>query len=456
VHADARVPFQFLPMTTKKPSPPLSPLTPFLAIACLAFSFASSARAQNAAPQLVDDTVTVSNTSALLYPLANDTDPEGDLLTISSVSEPSVTIQGRRLTVPPTVNGTFTYQATDGTNTATATVTVNHVTATPRARRFIGLLFDANGAIAGRVKLLDTRTGMSSLELLIGTRRVAGRVMLGATGGRATTTLGTLVLTRKPDGTINATVGELIGLLRPGPTTTTPGFFHVALASIGNLNVSSQTPRGISPPPTTTRIAGGGYSLVRLRANGTATVTGRLPDGVPFTIGAFVSDVKSIPLFAAENTGTTARGTFGGELLLANLPLTDITGELAWSKPVQSASAKYPYKNGVDTILQANGCLFTSTPINGQGALQLQGGNLTRDESYTVAVTNGRPAAVGSLAIWSPRPQGTFLVKVVVPYSINPAIGMGLLLPKSKQAWGYFPGPNEGGRVALRLQVQPE
>lgn len=452
--ADAWVPFQLLPMTTKKPSP-LSPCALFLAVACLAASFASPLRAQNAAPQLVDDTVTVSNAPALLYPLANDTDPEGDLLTISSVSDPSVTIQGRRLTVPPTLNGTFTYQATDGTNTATATVTVNHVTATPRARRFVGLLFDANGAIAGRVKLLDTRTGMSSLELLIGTRRVAARVVLGATGGRATTTLGTLVLTRKPDGTINATVGELIGLLRPGPTITTPGFFHVALASIGNLNVDTET-RGVSPPPPTTRIVGGGYLLVRLRANGTATVTGRLPDGVPFTVGAFVSDVKSIPLFAAENTGTTARGTFGGELLLANLPLTDVTGELAWSKPVQNPSAKYPYKNGVDTVLQANGCLFTATPLNGQGVLQLQGGNLTRDESYTVAVTNGRPPGVGSLAIWSPRPQGTFLVRVVVPYSINPAIGMGLLLPKSKQAWGYFPGPNEGGRVALRLQVQPE
>jgi hypothetical protein len=303
------------------------------------------------------------------------------------------------------------------------------------------------------VKLLDTRRGTTSLELLVGTRRAAGRFVLGARGGRANTLLGTVVLTRRADGTINATIGALIGVLRPGPTITGAEFHHVALSSIGNLKM--EQPREIAPSPSP-RLVGGGYMFVRVRANGTSILKGRLPDGCPFTASGFVTDIKTIALYSVENTGTTVRGYFGGDLVRANLELTDMTGELTWSKPPQPVSAKYPYRDGVNTVLQANGCISTNAPLNGQAVLQLQGGNLTIDESSNVNVLNNQPPNAGSLTGWSPKPGGTFLVRISVPYSPNPAIGSGILLPKSKRAWGYFGGLTDGGLIDLRLTTQPE
>src|SRR6185369_11148695 len=113
-------------------------------------------------------------------------------------------IQGRRLVIGTNVGASFTYEATDGTNTSMATVTVQRIPALLNSRRFIGFLYNADGTIAGRVKMVDTRRGTASLELLMGTRRIAGRFVFGRRGGQIRTALGTLALTRNADGTLGA------------------------------------------------------------------------------------------------------------------------------------------------------------------------------------------------------------------------------------------------------------
>jgi uncharacterized protein (TIGR03382 family) len=100
----------------------------------------------NREPVAADDTFTVDEDSSAnpLTVLANDTDPDGDTLTLTSVTQPAngtVTISGTQVlyTPPPNFNGptTFTYTVSDGqggSNSALVTVTVTPVNDTPDAR----------------------------------------------------------------------------------------------------------------------------------------------------------------------------------------------------------------------------------------------------------------------------------------------------------------------------------
>ena len=95
-------------------------------------------------PVAVDDAASTPEDTPIDVPvLANDTDADGDPLTVTAVSEPSAgtaAIVGGavRYTPDPDVTGTdtFTYTASDGTSTATAevTVTVTPVDDAPVAR----------------------------------------------------------------------------------------------------------------------------------------------------------------------------------------------------------------------------------------------------------------------------------------------------------------------------------
>ena len=91
--------------------------------------------AANTAPIVVDDEATIpANTAAVLDVLANDTDADGDTLTITAVTQGAhgtVVNNGTDLTYTPATNysgtDTFTYTATDGnghTDTATVTMTI--------------------------------------------------------------------------------------------------------------------------------------------------------------------------------------------------------------------------------------------------------------------------------------------------------------------------------------------
>ena len=101
--------------------------------------------AVNDVPVAADDSVTTPEDTALVVaPLANDSDPEGDTLSIDSFTQPTngtVTDNGDgTLTYTPDAeyfgSDSFTYVATDGTdasNTATVTVTVTSVNDAPVA-----------------------------------------------------------------------------------------------------------------------------------------------------------------------------------------------------------------------------------------------------------------------------------------------------------------------------------
>lgn len=419
-----------------------------------------SARA-NIPPLLYDDIVKISNSSASIAPLANDVDFDGDLLTITGVSDPTVSIEGRHLIIPAGFTGDFTYDATDGFATTSATVTVLPVPTVSNALRYSGVLFDPTGLVVGRVQMLVNPKGTTSLELSVGALRTAGVFAFGPTGGTATTSAGSLVLVRKPDGTVNATLGALIGLLRPSPARIATERQHIALASLGNFaslgSGDLPVPR-VRPRATVSEasepIPGGGYIIMRVLGNATVILQGRLPDGCPYAAGAIVNDIDSIAFYNVEKIAVTSRGFVGGELLRADLERTDVTGELTWVKPPQIGGSRYTHRGGVKTLLQANGCLYRGIDLDGPSELQLSGGDLPAGQDWFVDSFGGRPDPTGALIDWFPRPgPGTFSVRIRTPFSKHPVIGGGIYLPKIQRAWGYFGSPT-GGNVGGRIDVQ--
>lgn len=133
----------------------------------------------NDSPVVANDDLSVNEDSALIADvLANDSDPEGDPLTLVGVSDPpngTVTVNddGSLTYVPdPDYFGTdsFTYTATDGTATATGfvIVTVTGVNDPPAPPELVGLTA-ATGDVPPPLSLTDPEGGPITVTILSGT-----------------------------------------------------------------------------------------------------------------------------------------------------------------------------------------------------------------------------------------------------------------------------------------------
>lgn len=388
---------------------------------------------------LTDDIAFRSDGATRFNPLANDELP-GDF-TITGVSDPSITISGRTLTIPATFFGSFTYTVSNGTVSGSATVTVNAGASVVNPTRFNGLVTDVSGAIFGMANVGVSASGIATAQIRVRSlsASVQARLPVG-TPVALNTAVGRLTLVRNAHdvGLTLITNGRtLTGTLRAVVTSATAATHNIALASVD------------------TDVPGGGYAIARRTTTGAVRIVGLLPDGLPFSAASYLRDNNTVALYTQENDGTDPNGFLGGELTLANLTKTDLTGEITWTKPRQRGGAIGNHLRGVDTILTANGSLHTGTiPISGAGTLTLSGGNLAATQTTPVTVSAGVPTAPsGSLRTWttvSPA-SGRFAAKVIVP-GISPAVeGSGIYLPKSNSAWGFFPGKVVGGRIKLTV-----
>ncbi|OYV04295.1 MAG: hypothetical protein CFE26_17670 [Verrucomicrobiales bacterium VVV1] len=389
---------------------------------------------------LTTDAVTTTTGSTRIYPLANDT-LSGNL-TITSVSDPAIIIQGRALILPSGYAGTFTYTVSNGTDLARGTVTVTAGTPVYTVRSYNGVLVDATGKVSGWAKASVSATGGGSLRIVSFRGNGNGFVrFLGGNISTSSTALGLTTLNRSVPGILTVSLalnggGTLTGVLHTEVATTPAAVYHVELSSIN---------------PS---LAGGGYATATVSSNGAVRIVGLLPDGNPFTAATNRTDNSAIAFYSAVGVGVTPIGLVGGDLTIADNALTDISGELAWSKPAQNVGrATGTELGGVDTILTVNGSLHDArVPIfSGYATVQLIGGNLLATETNTRLITSGIvPVPTGSLQSWRTNVfAGTFTFTTAVPTLTRFVNGSGVYLQKSNRAVGYFPGTTKGGRVVL-------
>jgi hypothetical protein len=388
------------------------------------------------------DLATSASGSTRIFPLANDSLPSSQPLALVSVSNPLIEIEGRSLVIPAGFTGAFTYTFSDGTTTGQGTVTVETGAPSLNPRGLFGLLRDAQGKVVGAASALPGRGGIATFSMAVGRGRVQTRIALRPDGSRLTA-LGEVQLVSAAgayDVILKAPAGDLTGQLLPyRRITASAALYHVALPSLD---------------PT---ITGGGFSRITLSRYGWARIVGATPDGKLFLAGAHVRENNTLAFYAP--TGRTVKSSsVAGELVLADLPESDVLGELRWHKPPQGRGAREPEAGGVDTVLQAFGSIYKAPLVlAGPAELQVGGGNLPAVQTNQVTVLAGKPTMpAGVVKSWTiDRLRGVFRVTILVPGATRAIAGSGLYLPKSRQAWGYFPGATHGGYIELSLAALP-
>lgn len=151
----------------------------------------------NSPPTAVDDNATTAEDTAVTIAVtANDTDPEDDDLTVTTVSTPgngTVAINGNTITYTPNANwhgtDTFTYTITDGDNDDTATVTVtvtpvadpppNQLPTVHPSEPYTILNITSDGVVTGTINVYDPDSTLS--YSVVGTPN-GGGVIVGSDG----------------------------------------------------------------------------------------------------------------------------------------------------------------------------------------------------------------------------------------------------------------------------------
>ncbi len=382
------------------------------------------------------DAVTVTTGYTRLYPLANDTGaPTNTRITsVSGASGILISADGRSLLIPSGASGTITYTTNIGT-TAQIVVTARR----PSARlQWIGLIYNPDGGVAGWMQTNSSATGRCSVQIKMGSNTARGLFNLIGTKTDIpvpmTPPIGQVTATQDSDGHLIVTIqsgSTRIGDLRPTVSSATPRQYNVALASTDSVT-----------------IPGGGILRAIVKSTGGVNYLSTLPDGTAMWGRSQLLDNDTMLIYHPL-TKLSPRGIVTGGFTLANLPTTDITGELKWTKPAQAGGLNAA---GFDTILTGNGCIYTpGMPlVSGPVELDITGGNLPAELISTTTASGGRPTLTPLIRTWNVDvTRGTFRSFLYTPIRSSRISCSGIYLPKSQSAWGYFKGNTVGGRLDM-------
>jgi hypothetical protein len=198
-----------------------------------------------------------------------------------------------------------------------------------------------------------------------------------------------------------------------------------------------------------------GYGTMTVTKSGALLIAGKLGDGTPFTLGGRLhTDGKTCTLFSLLY-GKTNPGSIACNLTFESSAGSDWDGALAWIKPPQSSSARYPAGFTLSVDLLA--AKYTPPPLApGPATFTLGGGDLpasaitgslTISSKGNVTVTGIYNAAV-TLSL-TPR-TGAFTGKFLYPGTNDKTTFSGVIYQKPVSAgFGLFLGPAQSGSVEI-------
>jgi YD repeat-containing protein len=280
----------------------------------------------NSPPTAVNDTATVNiNTATPVYVLANDTDPNGDTLSVASVTQPAhggVTIQGVNnffTTYTPAAGyvgpDSYTYTMSDGhggTGSATVSVTVVQPNRPPSAFN------DQFGASIATPKTFDPRTNDvdpdgDALTIIAAGPAVHGTVTVAANKQSVTYT-GASGYSGLD--TFGYTISDPYGATGKAADTVAVGL-PLPVAVNDNMTVTGtvgQHPAPVSIDPRTNDVPATGTTLtVTGKTDGSLGAVTVAPDGsaVTYQLNRFMPDsgTDSFTYTITDSLGHTATGT---------------------------------------------------------------------------------------------------------------------------------------------------
>ncbi|MDD9912760.1 MAG: Ig-like domain-containing protein [Alphaproteobacteria bacterium] len=377
----------------------------------------------NTAPDAVNDsTTTAYNTPVIITVLTNDTDPEGDPLSITGTTSPSngtiVVNAGSTITYTPNTGfsgtDTFTYTITDGhggTDTATVTVVVDNA---PPAANNDTATTHCGTAVTVDVLANDTDPNGDTLTVTgIASAPTNGTAIVNASGTITYTPTGTFTgtdtftytITDGNGGTDTATVTVTV-------TNTAPDAVNDAVSTAYNTPILIEVLKndtdadsdtisitGTTTPSNGTIVVNASGTITytpNTGFSGTDTFTYTIDDGCGATDTATVTVVvDNAPPAANNDTATTHCGTAVTVDVLAND--TDPNGDTLTVTGIASAPANgTAVVNASGTITYTPTGTFTGTDTFTYSISDGNGG--TDTATVTVTVTNTAPDAVNDTA----------------------------------------------------------
>lgn len=304
-----------------------------------------SAELSNRAPIAVaDEGYIVAGEPVLIPVLANDYDPDGDAVSLASVTQGAlgaVEIFGEMVVYTPgpgfAGSDTFTYRINDGRGGfTTGRVSISYPYPAA-AGSYRPMLLGEDGRPIGQLHLMLQRGGGFTVTLRVDGVNASGRGQFDADGfavvilrvrGRSVELRLAMDLT---DPSFPLT-GTLIGLDEEGSLGSSVALAHQAVraSEAKRYTVVADLPEAESS------LAGHGFVAVNLSRRHVAKMVGRLADGTPFT-GSAVQD-KNGGVFWSAALYRRA-GWMMGQLALGDTVASRLSGELTWSKPAGASPA---------------------------------------------------------------------------------------------------------------------
>lgn len=419
-------------------------------------------------PEAFADEIYLDPTSGMpvtIDALANDTDGDGDALTITKVSRArvgTVAIAGNKLTYTPGAHfaaagsDSVTYTVSDGFGkTATATVTINASLFALRAGKFGGVINAADQTVHGVFTLMLTKTGGLSYSATIDGITQSGHGTFTSMGDftSADQTV-TFHLDLTP---ATASFGSfaLTGTIGNGLTMTGA---HAAYAATevpreaGKYTVLITPDATQSPSPQAT-----GYGTLTVLKGGQATLAGKLADGTAFSASAPLTGATTghNQLIVLNQLIYSRKGLLDGAVVFASQTDRDASGTLTWRKPPAPGAYYAPGFTAHVTVQAAS----YAAPRAGTGVLPfstgsctISGGRLASSivETVTISLTNSvsiTGADPASVKLHLTPSTGAFSGSFI-PTAGSKAISLqGILYQNANipQATGYFLGPVANG-----------
>ena len=421
----------------------------------------------NTAPTGLPEKKVVGNDTVNIPVLLNDSDADGDTVSILSVTSGALgatAIAGGGVDYDPAgtlaADDTFTYTITDGRG-ATATITVTAYSLSLQSGFYVGFISDGTGN-DGMALLRLSRAGSLSGTVSLNGLRYRTKGIIDADGHA--------VITISRDG-----VPVVLTLdLTPGATPEMAA--DVARETSNWGGVISRSPYSTSnPPPQLGRYTfvlppdpaaagdpafpqGHGMGVAVVSKSGKMRYAGKTADGAPFSCGSSIRVDATSPLYGGLYRAP--RGFVEGTITFRDVAgVSDFDGVLNWVKPVQTLP-KPLYPAGFALQTAAIGSRYTR-PVSIHDVLVL--GATSR---VTVAMSEG--GIVGALnasaLIGSLNPAGVTLpLNKLTLSTINgkfngtfthPVTGQrlglhGVVLQKQNLGFGYFSSKIIAGEVSM-------
>jgi uncharacterized delta-60 repeat protein len=396
-------------------------------------------------------------------PLANDTDPEGDSLAVTGVTNGT---KGTSSFTPATVtytpvnlgNGTdlFSYTVGDGFG-GLAQGTVKVYSVGSQAGFYAGLLENAN-EVNGQAQITLGTTGKLTGRIDLRGVKYPFKGQLDENGGAA------IQISRNDQARITLHLQLLPGVSPVFEVAITD--LHDAVLGKGDAVRSGTGTPGkqrytmvLPPDPAHGGQAaypqGTGYAILTLSKAGKISIAGKLGDGAAFSTASSLRSDDTFPLYAGLYG--KPRGQIYGIIARREVPgVSDLDGTLTWLKK-QQVHPNPPQANGFTTTTAVFGSLYvTPKPIELNHLLIY---NATGDASATftegglaapvtgiahVGVLNPIMTAPPLLGLNCTVTNGLFTGTFVAPGSITRKF-RGVALQKQNLGLGYFLTPSQSG-----------